>query len=114
VSDEPVAQGEAETPLEKASPDVSSFVEGSPADHGLEADVASREPPRAGEAISELEALDQDSPEEVLKTFAILSFVAALVCMVPRMVASSGLLLALAVTLLVIRHRRLRRAGRTG
>lgn len=96
--------------MEKAPLDDSSFVEGS----RPEADVASREKPHAGAALTDLEALDQDAPEEVLKTFAIMSIVAALVCLVPRMFVSVGLLLALAVTLLLIRRRRLRRAGRTG
>jgi hypothetical protein len=90
-----------------AAPTSSSFVEGSPTG----ADVASREPARHGDPLTELEALDQDSPEEVLKTFAIMSVVAAFVCLVPRLYVSTGLLVVLAVTLLVIRRRRLRAGG---
>lgn len=109
MSDEPEAPENGERTLEKATAISSSFVEGSP----VQADVASPEATRRVDALTELEALDQDSPEEVLKTFAIMSVVAAVVCLVPRLFVSAGLLLGLAVTLLMIRRRRLR-SGRTG
>jgi hypothetical protein len=89
-----------------AAPTSSTFVEGS----ATVADVSSREASRH-DPLTELEALDQDSPEEVLKTFAIMSVVAAFVCLVPRLFVSSGLLLSLAVTLYLIRRRRLRAGG---
>jgi hypothetical protein len=107
VSDEPAEREEAETALEKAPLADSSFVERS----ATEADVASRPSSRVA-ALTDLEALDQDSPEEVLKTFAVMSIVAAVVCLIPRLFVSAGLLLGLAVMLLLIRRRRLR-AGRT-
>ena len=72
-----------------------------------------QEPPAAAvslpeDALTELEALDQDAPNDVLKTFGIMALVASLVCLIPRQFVPSGTLFLTGIIILIVRHLRMR------
>ncbi len=77
-------------------------------------DVASRDASRRSTQLTELEALDQETPTQALKTLGILSIVAAVVLLIPWQPVSSAIAFGIGVSLLLWRHLRLRREERRG
>jgi hypothetical protein len=60
------------------------------------------------DALTELEALDQDAPNDVLKTFGIMALVATVICLIPRQFVPAGTLFLTGVVILIVRRLRLR------
>ena len=77
-------------------------------------DVASRDSPRPSAALTELEALDQETPTQALKSLGILCVIASVILMIPRQYASAAIAFGLGIILLLWRHLRQRREQKRG
>lgn len=64
--------------------------------------------------VTALEAPDQETPTQALKTLGILCVIASVILMIPRQYVSAAIAFGLGVSLLLWRHRRLRREATRG